>query len=444
MFARVSPGTIFSQNITLLPKESVEQKDFRGQFPIFAANQSVVYFDSAATAQKPRAVLQAERDYAESVCANSGRGSYRWAYQTSRLIAGIRAQVASFINCSSPDEVAFTSGATMSLNLVALAWGEENLEDGDQILYCPSDHKSLNEPWFNLQRKLARRKIDIELVPYPLLSSGAIDISALSKVVSDKTRLINITHANNVAGVVNDVLSIRKVLPAEVLINLDCAQTAGHLPIDVQDLNVDFVSFSGHKIYSTTGIGVLWVRKNLHAQLVPVIVGGGQSELSQNGSTKCAQALAELIESGTQNISGIISLGAALEFINAVGRERLHEHTSVLTDYLRARLAAMPQIELVYADAKLSKQSPTVKCGLVSFNVAGFSSTEVGDYLASCNMFVRHGTHCTGNGAANLGAAEDSVRVSFGIYNTVSEIDKLLAALNAMPSDRSNELSHFC
>lgn len=418
---------MISQLQSLIATEPNWQRTYREFFPIFQKNRSVIYLDSAATAQKPHAVLEAERDYLETTCANSGRSSYQWAYHTSKLVASTRSRVANFIGASE-DEIAFTSGATMSLNLVSLAWGENNLEDGDEILYCPSDHKSLNAPWFQLQKRLARRNVRIELKPYPLLPSGAVDVDALIASVSTRTRLLNLTHIHNVAGIINDVGRIRSALPDNVLINLDCAQSISHIPVSVKNLNADFMSFSGHKAYSSTGIGVLWVREDLHSRLSPVFVGGGQPASFEENPI----SLADLFESGTVNILGIVSLGAAIDFIEKIGRDTIHRHTADLTRYLHLSLMGLsePRVELVYPGDTLPKD----RCGLVSFNLDGYSPIDVGDYLSSCNIFVRQGTHCAGMNTSNLPTDSDSIRVSFGIYNKAEDVDRLIQVLRSIPN----------
>lgn len=417
---------MLSQVKSFIPTEPNWQRSYRDIFPIFQRNRAAIYLDSAATAQKPHSVLETEREYLETSCANSGRGSYNWAFQTSQLVARTRTTVANFIDSRGADEVAFTSGATMSLNLVALGWGEGNLKDGDEILYCPSDHKSLNAPWFQLQKRLARRNVKIELKPYPLLPSGAVDVDSLLASVSPRTRLLNLTHIHNVAGIINDVSRIRSALPNNVLINLDCAQSISHLPVSVKNLNVDFMSFSGHKAYSSPGIGVLWVRKELHSLLSPVFVGGGQPPSFEESPL----SLADLFESGTLNILGIVSLGAAIDFMDNIGRETIHRHTADLTRYLHLSLLGLsePRVELVYPGDTLPKD----RCGLVSFNLDGYSSVDVGDYLSSCNIFVRQGTHCAGMNTTTLPTDADSIRVSFGIYNKAEDVDRLVQVLRSI------------
>jgi cysteine desulfurase / selenocysteine lyase len=408
-----------------LPVNMVAELNVRERFPIFKRQPSVTFLDSAATTQKPDVVLNAERLYFETACANCGRGAYRWAFETNELVQKARRSVSDFLRASSDAEIVFTSGSTMSLNLVALSWGEANLRDGDEIAFCPADHRSMNDPWRLLQGRLMKRGVVIKLVPYELKPSGEINIQQLRDVITHRTRMVNVTHVNNVAGIMNNLESIRRAIPESVLINLDIAQSVSHTPIDVSVIGADFVSFSGHKAFSTTGVGVLFVCKDLHPQLCMTFIGGGQRGVV-NPQLGC---MPELFECGTLNIGGIVSLQAALEFIETFGRTAMHSRLKTLTEGLYNELASLPQVEFLYP---ASSRDPSDRCGLVSFNVRGYSSAEVGDYLADNDIYVRYGDHCAGS-AFDLKSDNDSIRASLSIYNIEQDIDRLCKVLATLP-----------
>lgn len=416
--------------------QNVLDENIRRQFPIFTHNPDICYLDSASTSQKPQSVLDFERDFVKGFYANTGRSSYSWAYQTNSMVFSTREKISQFIGSNCPEEIVFTSGATMALNLVALAWGEYNLKSGDEILFCPFDHRSINEPWFLLRDKLFEKGIEINLKPYPLTATGKIDIATLLSSVTNKTRLVNATHVNNVAGVINNIEELKKSLPNHTLINLDAAQSIIHAPIDVKSLGVDFLSFSGHKAFSSSGIGVLWVNKELHEQLQPVFAGGGQC--LKNDSKQCS--LPELLECGTPNLTGIASLGAALEFVTNTGREAICEYIHSLTQYLYHALLACSDINLVFP-AKLYEINN--RSGIAAFNIEGFLPAEIGDYLALQNIFVRYGDHCTRTKSNTQLSIDPSVRVSLNIYNTIQDIDRLLNQLEYIMHNQSSQNSLF-
>jgi cysteine desulfurase/selenocysteine lyase len=414
-----------SASVERLPISVSPALNLRAQFPIFNGQPTVVFLDSAATTQKPASVLAAEKKYYETACANSGRGTYKWAFESNELVDSARTTVADFLGAASDSEIVFTSGSTMSLNLVALSWGETNLRDGDEILFCPADHRSMNDPWVLLQERLIKQGVGIKLVAYELTSSGGIDLEHLQKLITHRTRLVNITHINNVAGVINDLGSIRKAIPESVLINLDIAQSVSHTVVHVSEIGADFVSFSGHKSFAAPGIGVLYVNKDLHSQLRRVFVGGGQNNWSDSHSLSMPQ----LLECGTLNMVGIVSLKAAIDFINSIGRNEIHSRLADLTQILYKKLADLSLMEFLYLTKPYHLKD---KYGLFSFNVRGYSPAEVGDYLADKDICVRYGDHCTGS-ALSSRPHNDSVRVSLSIYNTEEDIELLCQALSLLP-----------
>ncbi len=406
------------------------QHSIRGQFPIFANNQGCIYLDSASTTQKPICVLKAMSNYYQEYCANAGRGSYPWAQKVTTEIQQVREKVAIWLNATDTSEVVFTSGATAGLNTVAYAWGMYNLQQEDEILYCPDDHKSTVSPWLYLQTILSRFGKTIHLVPYSIKSSGEIDIEDVSAKVTSKTKLIALTHIHNVFGAINDIAGIRKKVGNSVLLSLDASQSIGHITVNVKELGIDFLAFSGHKMFASPGIGVLWVNKYIHDQLSPFMVGGEQELSPTSNSQKVSLTPLEmphLLEAGTLNIAGILTLGKAIDFINELTLRTIENHGRELTHHLLRQLQQLP--EIVFLPGIAYSICPNGH-GILSFHIEGLPASEAGFILSSHNIFVRTGTHCTRGTATR----QDSVRISLHIYNTQQEIDACVSILQKIVS----------
>lgn len=397
----------------------------RDEFDIFTRHPDIIYMDSASSTHIPENVMMALHHFRTDHYANPGRGVYDWAIKTHDAVLKVRSQVAHFIGANSLNDIVYTTGTTMSLNMVAKCWAQHNLKDGDEVLYCPLDHSSMVLPIIALQNDLAARGINIILKPYNLKTDGEIDYNHLLAQVTDKTRLVNVTHIHNVAGTLNDVQYLRSQLPDHVLINLDAAQSIAHVPINVQYMGVHFLSFSGHKMFSENGIGVLWVHPCLQDGFKPFLYGGGMA-LSNN-----SDPFYKHIEAGTQNLSGIISLGAAIDFINSMGRMRIEHHMSLLTKSLYQIMIRNPRVDMIFP---IKEYNINKKQGLIAFKIENFSSAEVGDLLADQGIYVRYGQHCSAAEVLNFNnnALEDSVRVSLSIYNSLDDIARLSKILQMM------------
>lgn len=395
----------------------------RDVFPVFRAYPDVIYFDSAATTQKPSSVIQTVNAYHERA-VNIGRGSYPWALEVYEQVQAVRECVARFLHAHSAAEVVFTAGATDSFNRICLSWGLAHLRDGDEVLLCADDHKSCTLPWLNLKRILQGFGVTLNLKFYGVDERGSIDFYDLLSKVTGRTRLVALTHINNVYGNLNDIAAIRAKLPHPVLLALDASQSIGHIDVNVQQLGVDFLAFSGHKMFASTGVGVLWVDQRWHNQLRPSLVGGGSGSSSIHPETHdfVSATMPDLLEAGTQNIAGILSLGAAIAFLQSIGMETIHTYISALTGYLVSQLQTLDH--LVFVPRKRFREA-TNGYGLVSFRFEGLSSNEVGSLLEQEHIFVRTGDHCMSAPGEN----EDSLRVSLHIYNTKDEIDRLLQVL---------------
>lgn len=395
----------------------------RGAFPVFLDHPTTIYFDSAATTQKPSLVIQVVNEYHRRA-VNIGRGTYPWAAEVYEHVEAIRENVASFLHAHSPTEVVFTAGATASLNTICLSWGLMNLKDGDEVLLCADDHKSSTLPWLHLKQTLRQFGIALKIVFYGTDETGKIDIYDLLSKVTERTRLVTLTHMHNVYGNLNDIAAIRTVLPDSILLSLDASQSVGHLDIDAQQLGVDFLSFSGHKMFASTGIGVLWVDQKWHSSLRPSIVGGGSGSHPFHSETEdfLSEGMPDLLEAGTQNIAGILSLGAATTFLQSIGIETIHTYLSALTGYLVSQLQTLDHLTFVPPQRfQRSEQA----YGVVSFRFDGLSSNELGSYLEQQHIFVRTGDHCMSVPGEN----EDSLRVSLHLYNTRDEIDHFIQVL---------------
>lgn len=393
----------------------------RARFPVFAAEQNTIFFDNAATTQKPKNVVDCIAQFFTQECANAGRSSYSMATKLTARIEETRARVAKLIGASA-DTICFTSGATESLNTVATAWGLANLKSGDEIMLCLEDHKSTVLPWLNLQATLKRFGIEIKIVPIRMHYEGDYELKSIREALTERTKLLAITHVHHLFGLDMEVGEIRKIVGKDVLISLDASQSIGHRPVNVRHLNVDFLSFSGHKMFASNGVGVLYVRKRLLKQLAPVTVGGGMHPLQSADFDLPRTSAAALLEAGTQNIPAILSLGAALDFIESIGLKQIDDRLSALTRYLYGKLKALPGIEF----------SPGVdRCGchrgfgIVSFRFEQAATSDIAFLLDAENILVRTGDHCL----SQQRDGDEYMRISMHVYNKESEIDRLIELL---------------
>lgn len=393
----------------------------RARFPIFSEKPDFLFLDNASTTQKPQTVIDCFTDFYRRDCANAGRASYSSSTRLAARIEETRARVARFIG-TRPESICFTSGATESLNLVAQSWGLKNLKSGDEIMVCLDDHKSTVLPWFNLQAILRRFGVDIKIVPIRLHYEGDYELKSIREGITERTRLIAVTHVHHVYGLDMEVREIRKIAGSKVLISLDASQSVGHRPVNVRSLNVDFLSFSGHKMFAGNGVGVLYVRKSLLRSMAPVTVGGGMSALESGVLSVSYSSAAAMLEAGTQNIPAILSMLAAIEFIESIGLREIDRRVSELTRYLYERLKLLPGIEF----------SPGVdRCGcrrgfgIVSFRFEQAGTSDLAFVLDAENIFVRTGDQCQ----SRTREGDDYVRVSLHAYNTETEIDRLIDVL---------------
>ncbi|MCX8009458.1 MAG: aminotransferase class V-fold PLP-dependent enzyme, partial [Patescibacteria group bacterium] len=285
----------------------------KDQFPFFHTHPDVVYLDSASTTQKPKSVIDTLVSFYTQENANAGRASYTLARKLSEKIEIIRTIVQQFLNAKHPSEIIFTFGATDGFNKIIHSIGLHYLRDGDEIIYCPHDHQSFILPWFNIQKILKETGKTIHLVPIRTKNTGSIDQKDLLSKITNRTRVINLTHIHNVYGTDNDIAAIKNSLSRpDIIVNVDATQSVGHIPVDVQSFGCDILSFSGHKMFAAQGCGVTYIASWLHDKIPPVILGGGGGLSLNNDSIKITD-YTKAWESGTQNYAAILTLNPAIE-----------------------------------------------------------------------------------------------------------------------------------
>ncbi|MBQ0826131.1 aminotransferase class V-fold PLP-dependent enzyme [Streptomyces tagetis] len=393
--------------------EAAWQRTVREQFPIIVAHPELAYLDSAATSQKPRAVLDAVQTYLTTSNANAGRGTYPWANRTTEAIERARDRVKEFLGDPEPHHSAvhFTSGTTEGLRTVARDWLTGYLTDGDEILVPFADHRANLEPWFEARDLLAARGVEVRVraLPYQEVS-GDYDHRALASAVGPRTRFVAATHVHHVYGGDMNVQRLRAAVGPRVPICLDAAQSVGHLPLRVGDpaLDVDFVVFSGHKAFALPGTGAVWARNTRGPLLRPT---GWQ---------------------GTPNTVGVVSLLAALDWLDTVGVDRVGAHVSALATRLTDRLRRLKAYEIVGCPASLASDTALPAAqrrhGIVTFRHRDIRSDDLGFILFSHGFMVRADSLCQ----AGTDDEDGSVRVSLHVYNTAEEIDRLLTVLASL------------
>jgi cysteine desulfurase/selenocysteine lyase len=394
-----------------------DPRRLRREFPIFASNPDLIYLDSAASAQKPRAVIDRVAEYYRTDYANVHRGVYRLSARSTELFEEARDKVRRFLNAADSREIVFVRGATEAINLVAQSWGMAFLKAGDEVLISELEHHSNIVPWQMLRDRLA-----IRLVVAPIDATGGLDLSGFEARLSPRTRLVAMTHLANASGArvpVERVVTLAHRHGAKVLI--DGCQAAPRLPVDVRALGCDFYAFSGHKTYGPTGIGVLYGRHELLSAMPPWQGGGEMIANVTFEKTEYAEP-PHRFEAGTPDISGAIGLGTALDFIEALGREQILEHEEALTGYGVDRLSRIPGLTLVDAGQH--------RLGILSFDLEGVHPHDVATVLDRHHVAVRAGHHCAQPLLDKMGYGA-TTRASLGVYNDERDIDALVAALEA-------------
>jgi len=395
----------------------------REDFPILDQqiyNRPLIYFDNAATTQRPRQVIDAlTRTYSEYY-GNIHRAAHFLADKATLAYEETREKIRLLINAETREQIIFTKGTTESINLAAFAFGEAFIHEGDEIIVSEMEHHSNIVPW----QLLAGRK-GAKIIVLPIDDEGRLELEKLESLISPRTKLIAVTHVSNVLGTINPIKKITAIAHSRnVRIFVDGAQAAAHMHIDVQDLDVDFYAFSAHKMYGPNGVGVLYGKKELLEQMPPY-QGGGEmiSEVKFSGTTY--NELPYKFEAGTPNISGVIAFGAAIDYLGNIGIENAAAWEMELLTYATNQLARIPGFRIYGTQVE--------KSGVISFNVEGVHFFDLGTMLDKFGIAVRTGHHCADPLMEHFGI-QGTVRASFAFYNTKEEIDVFVEALKKVIS----------
>lgn len=390
----------------------------RADFPILQREVNglpLAYLDSAASAQKPNQVIDAESAFYRHGYAAVHRGIHTLSAQATESMENVRKQASRFINARSAEELVFVRGTTEGINLVANSWGTENIRAGDNIIISEMEHHANIVPW----QMLCERK-GAELRVIPLYPDGTLRLETLAALFDDRTRLLAITHVSNVLGTENplpDMIALARQHGAKVLV--DGAQAVMHHAVDVQALDCDFYVFSGHKLYGPTGIGILYVKEALLQEMPPWEGGGSMiSTVSLTQGTTWAKAPWRF-EAGTPNTGGIIGLGAAIDYVTSLGLDKIGDYEQMLMRYALEHLAQVPDITLY---------GPAQRLGVIAFNLGKHHAYDVGSFLDNYGIAVRTGHHCAMPLMAWYGVPA-MCRASLAMYNTHEEVDRLVAGL---------------
>lgn len=386
----------------------------REDFPML--EQDIVYFDNGATTLKPKCVIDKTLEYYEQYGASAHRGDYDIAYKVDMEYENTRSLVKEFINAKSLEEIIFTSGSTEGLNLIASGFFKHLLEPGDEVLITKSEHASNVLPWFSLANTNG-----IKIGYISLDDNHYVTLENVKKAITPNTKVISLAYITNVIG---DIRPIKEIVEYahqnNIFVVVDAAQSIGHIPTDVQDLDVDFLSFSAHKMCGPTGVGVLYGKKELLEEVEPILLGGGMNESFDNEMEVYYKELPTRLEAGTPNIAGVIAFGEAIKYLQTIGLDKIATYEKDLRKYLIDKLITIPHIDIINLESD---------SGIVSFNVAEIFSQDVAYYLNKYNICVRAGSHCAKILKKEVGV-QNTIRVSLYFYNTMEEVDMLVELLS--------------
>ncbi len=388
----------------------------RSDFPFFAKNPSLIYFDNAATTQKPHCVIDAINDYYSSYNANVHRGVYTIAEKATYEFESSREYLAKFIGAENKENLIITSGATGSINLVAHGWAKHNLKAGDHILLTQMEHHSNIVPW-----QIIANDIGIEIDYIPINNNNELDLSNLDQLITSKTKLVSIVHQSNVLGVVNDIKCIIDIAhQKDAAVLVDGAQSIVHQSINVKELDCDFFAFSGHKIYGPTGVGILYGKENFLQNMEPFMGGGEMIDLVTEQEFT-PNKIPWKFEAGTPAIAQVVALKEAIRYINNIGIENILKHEQNLISYTYDQLNQIKGMKIY---------SPKNNIGpVITFNIEGVHSYDLTKILDEMKIAIRSGHHCAQPLMKSLGISSSN-RVSLSLYNTSTEIDFFIDSLN--------------
>ncbi len=386
----------------------------REDFPMLNKNE-VIYFDNGATTLKPQPVIDAVVDYYTNYTANAHRGDYKNSLKVDDNYEGVRKKVKKFINAKETSEIAFTSGTTDSMNLIAFGYFKNILQKDDEVLITESEHASNILPWFILAKE-----IGIKVKYIPLSKKNEVIIENVEKAITPKTKVISLAQITNVIGDIRPIQEISSIAHKKnIYVVVDAAQSIAHTKVDVQKLDIDFLAFSAHKIYGPTGVGVIYGKFNLLDKLIPRNYGGGMNATFTTDGYLELREIPVRLEAGTPNIAGVIGLGVAIDYVNNIGIDNIKEYEHMLKRYLVSKLKQLDFIE-IYNEFNSGS--------IVAFNIKNVFSQDTAVYLDKYNICVRAGNHCA-KILNNVFNVNNTCRISLSFYNTKEEIDKLIEVL---------------
>ena len=378
-------------------------------------NNNIVYFDNGATSLKPKCIANSISNYYNNYSANAHRGDYDLSLEVDNKYEGTRTLVKEFINAKKNKEIIFTSGATDSLNKIIFGYFRNYLKEDDEVLITKSEHASNVLPWFELKDEI---NIKINYIP---LTNLEVTLDNVKNSITDKTKVISIAHITNVVGDIRPIKEIIKYAHSKnILVIIDGAQSVAHTKIDVQDLDIDFLAFSAHKMLGPTGVGILYGKEELLNNIKPIIFGGGMNASFQFDGTRIYNEIPSLLEAGTPNIAGVIGLGEAIKYLNNIGMNNISDYEKELKKYAVNKLKEVKDI-IIYNENSES--------GIITFNIKDIFAQDLSIYLNKYNICVRAGSHCAKILKDDLGI-KNTCRISLYFYNTKDEIDYLVNVLN--------------
>lgn len=410
---------------------------FKRDFPLLMQN-NIAYLDSAATTQKPMQVINAIREYYKNANANPHRGAYKLSLESTKVYDEARKKVAKFINAKSENQIVFTRNATESLNLIAYSYGLNNLGSKDKIVLSIMEHHSNLVPWQYVSRKTG------SILEYMYINKeGEITDEEIDSKIVEGTKIVGITHVSNVLGTINPIEKIiKKAHSVGAIAVVDASQSVPHMKIDVQKLDADFLVFSGHKMLAPLGIGVLYAKSELLEEMKPFLFGGDMIEYVYEQNATFAEVPTKY-EAGTQNVEGAVGLSAAIDYLNNIGMDKVQTIEKELTNYALEELQKLAFVTIygsggtenteTFSDSNNVRSAgwnniENKQAGVISFNVNGVHPHDVASVLDSENVCIRSGNHCAQPLLRYMGL-ESTCRVSFYIYNTKEDVDKLIDAL---------------
>ena len=392
-------------------------EQIKKDFPLLE-NENITYLDSGATTQKPIQVIKAVEEFYQKYNANPHRGAYSLSVESTEQYENTRTKIAKFINAKHREEIIFSKNATESLNLIAYSYGLDNLKKDDEVVISIMEHHSNLVPWQKITKQTGSK------LNYMYINENyEITDEEIESKITDKTKIVGITHVSNVLGTINNVKKIiRYAHKKGAIVIVDASQSIPHMKIDVQDLDADFLVFSGHKMLAPLGIGVLYGKREILNKMTPFLMGGDMIEYVYEQETTFAP-LPNKFEAGTQNVEGVIGLGAAIDYIENLGYDKIQEIEHGVISYARQELSKLDYLTLYTTPNEKNHSS------VISFNIKGVHPHDVASILDSEGVCVRSGNHCAQPLMRFLGI-DSTCRASFYIYNTKEDIDKLVKALD--------------